>query len=148
MKNYLDAIEDTRKEVERSRANETQHWHYLTTPLTSTSWDGDAYSSAAKTLINLNTVFGVPAGVKAIYARVLARDSASATSSTVEFSLSNYSGAGFAQVSVKPGGLPNDYWADHTIICSCNADGNIYYAVTASGAGTMDIHLIIFGWMY
>src|SRR5512145_2362067 len=35
----------------------------LPTALTSTRWDGDARSTIGKTLLNLNTVFGVPAGV-------------------------------------------------------------------------------------
>ena len=53
-------------------------WVYLQAPLTSTSWDGDSFSTTAKTLIDLSAVFGVPANVKAIYARVFVNDSASA----------------------------------------------------------------------
>jgi len=58
----------------------TPHWIYANmpewvanggtalTPLTSTAWDGgDAFSTTAKTLIDLSAVFGVPAGVKAGY---------------------------------------------------------------------------------
>jgi len=54
----------------------------LTTPLTSTAWDGNAYSTTAKTLIDLSAVFGAPAGIKAILAFVVVRDSGSATGDT------------------------------------------------------------------
>jgi hypothetical protein len=39
--------------------------NYLTTALTSTSWDGDSKTSANNGIIDLSAVFGVPAGVKA-----------------------------------------------------------------------------------
>ena len=38
----------------------------LTTPLTSTSWDGDTKSPSDRAIVDLSTVFGVPAGVKAV----------------------------------------------------------------------------------
>ena len=38
----------------------------LTTPLTSTSWDGDTKTTADRAIVDLSTVFGVPAGVKAV----------------------------------------------------------------------------------
>ena len=53
---------------------------FLTTPKTSDSWDGDARSTTAKTLIDLSAVFGVPAGVKAVLVGVSMRDSGSAAS--------------------------------------------------------------------
>ena len=43
---------------------------FLTTPLTSTAWDEDSYSTTAKTLIDLSEVFGVPAGVKAVMVKI------------------------------------------------------------------------------
>jgi hypothetical protein len=147
MKNTLDVIEETRKEAERVRANEVQHWHFLTSPLTSTAWDGDAYSTTAKTLIDLSAVFGVPAGVRAVLVRVIARDSASAANNALEFRLSP-AGDATVFISVRPSGLPNDYWAEQTAICPCDANGDIYYSVAASGAGTMDVYIQILGWMY
>ena len=38
----------------------------LTTPLTSTSWDGDSKGIGDNGIIDLSAVFGVPAGVKAV----------------------------------------------------------------------------------
>jgi len=39
---------------------------FLTTPLTSTSWDGDTKTSADRAIVDLSAVFGVPDGVKAV----------------------------------------------------------------------------------
>ena len=41
-------------------------WTFLTTPLTSTSWDGDNKTTSDRVIVDLSTVFGVPAGVKAV----------------------------------------------------------------------------------
>jgi len=38
----------------------------LTTPLTSTDWDGDTKTTADRAIVDLSAVFGVPAGVKAV----------------------------------------------------------------------------------
>lgn len=39
---------------------------FLTTPLTSTSWDGDTKGTGDRAVVDLSAVFGVPAGVKAV----------------------------------------------------------------------------------
>lgn len=39
---------------------------FLTTQLTSTSWNGDSKTNANNGVIDLSAVFGVPAGVKAV----------------------------------------------------------------------------------
>lgn len=41
-------------------------WHFLTNPLTSTSWDGDSKGTGDRATVDLNAVFGVPAGIKAV----------------------------------------------------------------------------------
>jgi hypothetical protein len=58
-----------------------QGWQpvFLSSPLTSTSWDGDSFSTTAKTLIDLSAVFSAPAGIKAISVFVRLNDSASAS---------------------------------------------------------------------
>ena len=38
----------------------------LTTPLTSTDWDGDTKTTSDRAIVDLSTVFGVPAGIKAV----------------------------------------------------------------------------------
>jgi len=39
---------------------------FLTTPLTSTSWDGDNKGTGDRAIVDLSSTFGVPAGVKAV----------------------------------------------------------------------------------
>lgn len=119
----------------------------LTTPLTSTAWDGDAYSTVgSSTLIDLSAVFGVPANVKAISVTITCRDSgsAAATNLGVQLGPSNtYYYAG----DVKCSGIANDAFASvGPVAVPCNADGDIYYRLAASGAGTLDVWLRIWGY--
>lgn len=118
---------------------------FLTTPLTSTSWDGDSFSTTSKTLIDLSAVFGVPAGVKAVLVRIAARDSASASNSSLFMLLSPNADSGGAAIC-RPSGLPNDYYAEQLAIVPCDTNGDIYYQVAASGSGTMDVTLQIWGY--
>ena len=120
---------------------------WLTTPLGSTSWDGDARSTTAKTKIDLSSVFSVPAGVRAVYCRLLARDSGSAGSTTAFVGLDPADGS-YHQLVVWPAGKANDTWADGSGWVACDANGDIYYEVAASGAGTCDVYLFITGYMF
>ena len=55
------------REVERlQRWERPKNPVFLTTPLTSTAWDGDTKSTADRAIVDLSTVFSVPAGVKAV----------------------------------------------------------------------------------
>lgn len=116
----------------------------LTSRLTSTSWDGDAYSTTAKTLINLNSVFGVPAGVRAVLASVFLRDSGSAANACwLILSPNDTANEG---VYWACSGLTNDAYARGSYVVPCNADGNVYYQINASGKGTMDVWIQIWGY--
>lgn len=131
--------------VEATRyGNTTARFIPLTTPLTSTSWDGDARSTTAKTLIDLSEVFGVPAGVKAILVALTIRDSASSTNDCL-FLLStngddNYQGMGLTADST------NDRYTRSSITMPCTADGDIYFRLNASGTNTMDVFISIWGY--
>ena len=117
---------------------------FLTTPLTSTSWDGDSFSTTGKTLIDLSTVFGVPAGVKAVLVKIAIRDSASASSACL-FQLSGTStGSNYSLTTLAS--PVNDRYGYSQGIVPCDANGDIYYQITASGTGTMDIYLEIWGY--
>lgn len=138
-------IEQLRREVERLRTQDRPAGGFipLTTPLTSTSWDGDAYSTTAKTKIDLSVVFGAPAGIKAVLVRVDVRDSGSATNDTyVILSPNSIAFSGFATSPMPVNDRPNR--ASH--IVPCDASGDIYYQIGASGAGTMDVWLEIWGY--
>lgn len=118
----------------------------LLAPLVSTSWDGDSYSSTAKTLIDLSEVFaGVPDWIRAVLMEVSIRDSGS-------------SGAGDYYLVMGPtntaaegmwfdcNGIADDEWERGMLIVPCDEDGNVYYEVNTSGALTMEVYLRVWGW--
>jgi hypothetical protein len=131
-----------------SYKNSTEYTGYLfvplTTLLTSTAWEGNARSTTAKTKIDLSAVFGVPAGVKAISVVTAVRDSASAANDCWLC----LSPVNTAAVGPKVGcsGLANDKWAYSSFTVPCDANGDIYYQVAASGTGTLDAYLQIQGY--
>ncbi len=118
----------------------------LQTPLTSTSWDGDSFSTTAKTLIDLSAVFGVPAGIKAVYMRASARDSASAGTGNIGIWFSPNNTSGEAALFCRPSGRANDYVEEINGIVPCDSNGDIYYQCAASGANTLDVWIEIWGY--
>lgn len=117
---------------------------FLADSVDSTSWDGDPYSTTAKTLIDLSAVFGVPAGARAILALVSVRDSGS---SGAECALILGPTADADKgVYIDCSGLADDSWERNMVIVPCNSDGDIYYQAIASGAGTLDVYINIWGW--
>jgi len=141
----ISELDELRREVERLKTKETQKWVHLTTPLTSTDWDGDAHSTTDKTVIDLSAVFGVPAGVKAVLIRWVIRDSgAAATDCTLYLSPVD-------TTLVGPGGGDchpvNDRQSRGSSVVPCDSAGDIYYQISASGAGTFDAVLQIWGYL-
>lgn len=118
---------------------------FLTTPLTSTSWDGDSFSTTSKTKIDLSTVFGVPAGVKAILVRLVARDSGS-SSGICQLGLSPNKTADSVAMQAYLQGVANDVYVSANGIVPCDANGDVYYQITASGTGTLDAFIEIWGY--
>ena len=119
-------------------------FHPLSTPLTSTSWDGDAFSTNSRTAIDLNSVFSVPAGAKAVSVFIQARDSGS-YSSNPYFLLAPTETAEPA-VRVWMEGRVNDKRETASGIVPCDTNGNIWFENLATGTGTMDIWIIITGY--
>ena len=118
---------------------------FLVTPLTSTSWDGDAFSTTAKTKIDLSVVFGVPAGAKGIFVRLVARDSGSA-SGYCQLSLSPNATADSVAAQAYLQGVPNDVYVSVNGIVPCDVNGDVYYQIAASGTGTLDAFIEIWGY--
>lgn len=114
-------------------------------PLTSTAWNGGARSTTAKTLINLSTVFGVPAGVKAVLVQTSIRDSGSAAGDPwLMYSPNDVASSG---INWDCGGVTNDTWKRSTSFeVPCDENGDIYYQINATGASTMDVYLTIWGY--
>jgi hypothetical protein len=131
-------------EIERLKTGEIGRFVPLTTPLTSTAWDGDAYSTTAKTKIDLSAVFGVPAGVKAVLFSVYLRDSGSAAG-TCDLILSP-NNTDLSGLYTACSGVANDKFVGNGPIVPCDANGDVYYQIRASGVGTMDIYLEVWGY--
>jgi hypothetical protein len=145
-------------EIERLKHTELPLWVYPTSPswagtagspLTSTSWDGDARSTTAKTLIDLSAVFSVPAGAKAVAVKIGIRDSGSAASASgCYLVLSHESASPAAGGGASCAGLANDALVRiGMLVIPCDANGDIYYEVDASGASTLDAWLEIWGYL-
>jgi len=116
----------------------------LITPLTSTAWDGDSFSTIGKTLIDLSAVFGVPAGVKAVDIKVALRDSGSSGAPCyIILSPNNVASQG-KTFSIEA--VPNDIWRYNSMTVNCDANGDIYYQLAASGAGALDVLIEIWGY--
>jgi len=118
----------------------------LATPLTSTSWDGDAKSTTAKTSLYLPDIFSTPIGVRGVFVTVRVRDSGSATNDTYMLLAPNNTAGSGIRFSCK--GAPNDEWVDRTAFIPCGPTGNyIYYQIAASGASTFDVVIEIWGYL-
>jgi hypothetical protein len=133
------------KRVEALETIEAGRWVDLSTPLTSTSWDGDSYGTVGKTKIDLSAVFSVPAGVKAIGVEVDIRDSGSSGADCTLLLSPN--DTDYEGIYTRCSGLANDSYASHCFRVPCNVDGDVYYQILASGAGTpMDVYIRIWGY--
>jgi hypothetical protein len=142
---YLEIVDTSVNKSKKITRDNLSGWHFLTTPLTSTSWDGDSYSTTAKTLIDLSKVFGVPARAKGILVRLAARDSGSSTGNC-QLGLSPNSTTNSVAVLAYLHGVPNDVYVSVNGVVPCDANGDVYYQIVASGTGTLDAIIEIWGW--
>jgi len=116
---------------------------FLVTPLTSTSWDGDLFSTTAKTLIDLSAVFGAPAGIKAILAEYSIKDSGSSNGTCrLVLSPNNINMTGVHLM----GSPTNNHFTTSNAIIPCDVNGDVYYQIVASGTNTMTIYIQILGY--
>jgi hypothetical protein len=129
--------------------NSTKLTGYLYVPvgrLTSTAYSGDSFSTSGKTEINLASMFGLPAGIKAINCRAMCRDSGSAAGTDIVFLLSDVATDMVGEYWNRMDGVPNDKWHEYLGMVNCNASGNVYQQIKASGVGTMDVWWEIYGY--
>jgi len=147
LEGMMSDIKSLLKRVSHLEARRIPTWVYLAAPLTSTSFDGDSFSTTAKTGLDLSAAFGAPAGIKAVLFHIELRDSGSAAATTTcwaLFSPDNTAGTG---VIVRIAGVTNDAIQSAEIIVPCNINGDVYYQIDASGATTLDIWLKIWGYL-
>lgn len=116
----------------------------LATPLTSTSFDGDSFSTVSvSTLIDLGTLFSVPDNVKAVHLRVMLRDSAAWGTDNLYFAMGPSATQYTGGVARTFGG---DVLNDAHFVVSCDSDGNLYYRCNASGSNTLDVWIWVWGY--
>ena len=149
--NVISRLRLLEREVERLRVGDKADSAafgrpvFLTTPKTSTSWSGNSFSTTAKTKIDLSSAFGVPDGVKAILVRITARDSGS-SSGACQFALSPNNTADSVAAQAYLQGVANDVYVSENGIVPCDVNGDVYYQIVASGTGTLDAFIEIWGW--
>jgi hypothetical protein len=95
------------------------------------------------TLIDLSAVFGVPAGVKAVLADVAIRDSAAWGAGEYRLDLGPSSTYYYAFRAACYGG---NLLGRGQGVVPCDANGDVYYRTAASGAGTLDVTIRIWGY--
>lgn len=115
----------------------------LATTLTSTSFDGDSFSTTAATKIDLSAEFGAPEGIKAVSLIVTAQDSAAFGTRNLWVAFGPSTGQ-VVHCPVRPAG--GDVWTSTSGIVPCDSSGDIYYAIGASGASTFDLIVRINGY--
>lgn len=111
-----------------------------------TGFNGDAFSTVASNTAISVVAAGVPAGVKAVSLRARSRDDASASTSGAGINLTAISSNTRYALGCICGGLPNNYSQSAGGVVPCDADGNVYYITTASGVGTLDVWIEIWGY--
>lgn len=143
----LNEIDLLKKRIEDLRTQSTPRWVMLTAPLTSTSWDGDTYSTTAKTKIDLSSVFSAPAGMKAVLVRLAAKDTGSAAGTNIYIELGPTNTSDVSPLWCILDGITNSHYHDTDGIVPCDANGDIYYQISASGAGSMTPIIQIWGYL-
>jgi hypothetical protein len=141
----LSVLKGLSKRISRLEAISYPRWVYLQAPLTSASWDGDMYSTTAKTLIDLSAVFGVPAGAKAILAKVKIRDIDSDSDDDTFLILSPNNTAGQGPC-VRSQGRTDWKYETQQLTVPCNIDGDVYYQCAATGFDSLEVHIEIDGY--
>ena len=94
----------------------------LTTPLTSTDWDGDAKAADADGIIDLSAVFGAPAGIKAALCRMTIRDETANVAATLG---PNVTENNALIVRTQVANQTNDGLG----LIPCDANGDIYFLI-------------------
>ena len=129
--------------IKGSAAYDVYGLHRLTIPLTSVAWDGDSFSTTAKTLIDLSAVFGTPGGIKTALFAMSVRDSGSSgVDCRLYLAPNNTDQQGLAISCL----TVDDRWNRGSLTVPCNADGDVYYQIVASGVDTFDVVLQVWGY--
>lgn len=117
---------------------------YLTTQLTSTSWDNDAKTSANNGTLDLSALFGVPAGVKAVLISLTVYTVDADNAQDNVLIRPDNDGSSAAPVNLL---LTNEgYQGTGAHWCPCDANGDIYFSTTVSAGDTANMWIEIWGY--
>jgi len=134
------------KSVKGGSTYDVYAFHPLTTPLTNASFNVTAYSDTSATKIeNTSWSSTIPSNAKALLLEMAAKDSGSAAATGGErFEIgptSTYTYAARCWVN----GIANDRWAGQHCAVPCT-DGDVWFAVYATGTLTLDTVLRCWGY--
>ena len=118
---------------------------YFEKILTSTNIYATGYSDVASTILNLEADSDgvIPKGAKAVYLGTTVNDSGSAATNTY---LSFAAVDGEAQYQNKIHGHPDDINQIESMhVQPCDANGDVYYRIEASGSSTFDAYMNYMG---
>jgi len=122
----------------------TPNMTVLSASLYGPNFDGQSWSTQAKTKIDLSAEFGAPDNIKTVLLKVIVKDSASSTDyCTVLFSADDTADLG---VEVSCQGQANDQPVRTQVTVPCDDNGDIWYQVVASGASTTDMWIEVWGY--
>lgn len=141
----LEELKALKKRISRLETQDAPRWVYFSPPLTAPAWTGAAFSDTAKTLIDLSAVFGVPAYAKAVDVQVFCKD--------IDSTSADINGVILDATNTADQGKYFYCWGiyDFTIhpessVVPCNADGDIYYQIYATGVLSLTMTLEIWGY--
>lgn len=110
----------------------------LATHLSSTDWNGDAKTSANNGTIDLSSVFGAPAGIKAVSVRWITQSDTTGKEAALQITSAG------ASLCISNRHPATGTYVEQTSVCTCDANGDIYVSF-ASGANYL-AWLIITGY--
>jgi hypothetical protein len=128
----------TLQSYKNSTTYDVYGFHPLETPATSTSWDGDGKSDSAAT-VDLSSVFGLPAGIKAVAIRLQADEVGTGDGSLSVGPSSSYPQAVKARSNA---GVEDN----NSGICPCDSNGDIYVTVNAQETNSLECTIEIYGY--
>lgn len=125
------------------RVNETI---YLTTSLIDTDWEGGGKDAADSGILDLS-IFGngCPPGIKAVCITIRCNDSGSAAG--IAYLFCGPDTPNYTTLVLRLSGLADDKKRHVTGWVPCNANGDVYLHIAATGANTNDVYINIYGYV-
>lgn len=132
------------RRIERLEAKETPpNLVRLNPPATSTSWDADAKDVDNNGIIDLSTVFSLPAGIKGVFAKLSAKN----TSAAGKYSSLGADSTNAYALVVTPLSTADIYISNGPALVPCDANGDIYFKTDAAHGAENTVAIQIYGYL-